>query len=342
MVISRRNTLAAYLLAGAFLALSGAVAADPRPVLEVKETSQDGGVVEEGSVVKFKFVVTNRGEADLEVPRVKPSCGCTVPQWEKLIKPGQEGTIEAEMRTDYFRGQVNKHLTVFTNDPDHAQVELTITARVTPLVEITPNMVAMLSVEDQPVTQEFTVQRTGGHPMKILQVIANAPYLKTEVTPLSGEGSYKVTVTATPDTPLGRSVVPIVVKTDLEKAANRMITLMLDRGIVTTPPMVFWGILPPELKTPMQGIVTISRRSGSFHVTGVTIDDAKLQTKLETVRDGSEYRVTVTYAGGWDTGLTKKMLTITTDDRKQPVIEVPVQAVIQTKTAEAAPSGAAF
>ncbi|MCL6615228.1 MAG: hypothetical protein K6U03_11565 [Firmicutes bacterium] len=85
------------------------------------------------------------------------------------------------------------------------------------------------------------------------------------------------------------------------------------------------------MKTPRQASVTILRNPPPFHVTSVTVDDPLLAPKLETVRDGAEYRVTVTYAGGWDMGLRRQTLTVTTDDPKQPVIKIPVQAVVQAK-----------
>jgi hypothetical protein len=47
--------------------------------------------------------------------------------------------------------------------------------------------------------------------------------------------------------------------------------------------------------------------------------------------------VTVIYAGGWDTGVRRQTLTVTTDDPKQPVIEIPVRAVVQAKIAHAPP-----
>jgi hypothetical protein len=301
--------------------------AGPQPLMEVKETAQDGGVVEEGTVVHFRFTVANRGEGDLLIQRVKPSCGCTVAKWEPMIKAGAEAAIEGEMNTEYFRGAVTKHLTVFSNDPNRPQLELTITARVNPLVEIKPGNAAMLAVDDKPATHEFTLERTGGKPMQIVRVVANAPYIKAESTPLPGEGRYKVTVTATTDTPAGRNVIPVTVQTDLPKGAMRMLMVTVDRGIVTVPPMVFYGILPPKLQAPMQAAISLSRHSGPFHVTEATADDPKLQVKLETVREGAEYRVTVTYPGGC--GLVRKTLTIKTDDPKQQVITIPIQAVIQ-------------
>jgi hypothetical protein len=317
-----------------------AASADPatavpttRPVIEVRELEKDGGTVEEGSIVKIQFKVVNRGKADLQIERVKPDCGCSVAHWEKLIKPGAEGAIEVEVHTDYFRGSVTKHLTVFSNDPLQPELRLAVSAHVTPLVDVTPGTVAMVAVDEAPATQEFTLQRAGGHPLKIVEVIPNAPYLRTEVTPLPGPGSYKLKVTATMDTPPGRNVVPVVVKTDMPRANMLTLIMTVDRGIVTVPPMVFFGILPKELKTPSVAAVTISRRSGSFHITEAKLDDPKLEAKLETLREGTEYRVTVTYAGGWDQGFARKTLTLTTDDPKQPVLTIPVQAVVQVEGA---------
>jgi hypothetical protein len=93
--------------------------------------------------------------------------------------------------------------------------------------------------------------------------------------------------------------------------------------------MVFYGMLPRDIKSPSLAAVTISRQSGGFHIMETTLDDPKLAAKLETVRDGAEYRVTVTYAGGWEPGFIRKTLTVTTDDPRQSVIKIPVQAVVQ-------------
>src|SRR2546428_13263944 len=105
--------LSAALLARAVVAGAAAGTGGPRPMIEVRETLKDGGVVEEGTVVPFRFEVANRGQADLEIAQVKPSCGCTVAKWVRVIKPGAHGTIEAQMNTLYFRNSVTKHMTIF-------------------------------------------------------------------------------------------------------------------------------------------------------------------------------------------------------------------------------------
>jgi uncharacterized protein DUF1573 len=329
--------LGALLLAPAAVAVAETGTDGPRPMIEVPETLKNGGVVEEGTVVPVQFVVTNGGQADLEIAQVKPSCGCTVVKWERVIKPGAHGTIAAQMHTDYFRNAVTKHMTIFSNDPARPQVELTITARVLPLVKISPDPDALLVVEDKPATQEFTLERSGGHPMKILQVIPYAPYLKAETTPLPGPGRYHLTVTALPDAPLGRSKAAVVVWTDLQQGGALTFIITVDRGIVPIPPMVFYGFVPHEMTTPRQAAVTILRNAPPFHVKSVAVSDPHLAAKLETVRDGAEYRVTVTYAGGWDPGRRQQTLTVTTDDPQQPVIEIPVQAFVLAKIANAPP-----
>ena len=103
----------------------------------------------------------------------------------------------------------------------------------------------------------------------------------------------------------------------------------------TTPDMPyeavpnFFQAPPGDLPTPQQATVTLLRQKGAFHLKGATLDDPKLQAKVETVRDGQEYRITVSYAGGWEAGVVQKQLTITTDDPKQPEMKIPVHAMVQ-------------
>ena len=101
--------------------------------------------------------------------------------------------------------------------------------------------------------------------------------------------------------------------------------------------MLFYGLLPNEIKAPVQAALTLTRRPRPFHVKSISVDDPKLAPRLETVREGAEYRVTVTYAGGWGPGLKRQMLTVTTDDPVQPTLQIPIQAVIQVKATNLPP-----
>jgi hypothetical protein len=112
----------------------------------------------------------------------------------------------------------------------------------------------------------------------------------------------------------------------------------VERGIVTVPPALFFGVVPQEIQTPREAVATLVRSSTPFHIKSVTSSDPRLGARLDTVRDGAEYRLTVSYAGGWDPGVQRRRLTVTTDDPKQPVIEIGVQAAIQAKIARSPPA----
>jgi hypothetical protein len=330
-----RSGLAAFtagLVAVAWLAFPAAAEPEstvaPAPLMEARETAQDGGTVEQTSIVKYRFLIANRGQADLELQRVETSCGCTVPKWDRIIPPGKEGLVEAILDTTIFRGPIAKTLTVHTNDPSQRQIKLTMTATVTPLVLVTPGEVALFSLEDQPVTHQFTVARPSGGSLKVLEVVTSQPYLKTQVTPLAGGNRYQLVVTATPDTPMGRTTVPVVVKTDLPGPGTRTITLILERGIVAMPPRIYWSWTGGEVKPPVRTSVLISRQKRPFRVTGATVDDPKLEAEVRTLREGEEYRVILTYTGGWAGGTIRRALTVTTDDPKQPEIRIPVEATL--------------
>ncbi len=305
----------------------------PAPIIEFKALKQDGGTVEEGTILKFHFVVANRGSSDLEIKEVQKSCGCTVARWDKLIPRGKNGSIDAEVNTLHFRGPIMKHLTVITNDPRQPLVELNLSANVTPLVQVEPGIVALLTVEDQPATQIFILERPGRRAMKITQVISSTPFLKTDLRPLPEPGRYQLTVTATMETPMGRSPTPILVKTDVERAETVTITLIVDRGIVTTPPMLFYSVPTGEMKEPISNVVTVMRQKPGFHVTGASVDDPKLKVEVRPAIAGSDYRINLTYTGGWEAGLLHRTLTVTTDDPKQPVLTIPVQAMVQNPAA---------
>jgi len=91
----------------------------------------------QSDVVDFPFRVGNVGDAALTV-QVKPSCGCTVAEYDKTIEPGKEGVIRAKLDTKGMKGLVRKSLTVLTNDPEHKSTTLWISVNVETPIDIFP------------------------------------------------------------------------------------------------------------------------------------------------------------------------------------------------------------
>jgi len=79
-------------------------------------TEHDFGIVKEGEKVVHVFEVLNAGNADLLIQSVHPSCGCTMPKYDKKpIRPGRKGSIEVVFDTKGRSGIQRKTVTVVTN-----------------------------------------------------------------------------------------------------------------------------------------------------------------------------------------------------------------------------------
>ena len=97
-------------------------------------TKHDFGTIkqEDGDVTAY-FDFTNEGTAPLLITNVRTSCGCTRPTWPKEpIEPGKKGTISATYRASTRPNYFSKTITVYSNDPEHASVVLSITGNVKP------------------------------------------------------------------------------------------------------------------------------------------------------------------------------------------------------------------
>ncbi len=85
------------------------------PVLQFVSEVHDFGDIPQGKPVSVEFKFKNTGKTDLILAAVKPSCGCTTPEWpQEPIAPGQTGVIKATFNAANA-GPFNKAITVTSN-----------------------------------------------------------------------------------------------------------------------------------------------------------------------------------------------------------------------------------
>lgn len=87
-----------------------------KPTIDFKTTEHNfGDAVKQHQPVKCDFNFTNNGDQPLVITNVKPSCGCTTPEWPKNpIMPGESGVITAEYNAAAL-GSFDKTITVTSN-----------------------------------------------------------------------------------------------------------------------------------------------------------------------------------------------------------------------------------
>src|SRR4051794_12538343 len=189
--------------------------AEKSPRLTIVEPVKDYGTIAKGEKLDWSFVIKNTGDTDLQIIAAKPGCGCTVADFDKVIKPGETGKVTAHVDTTAFAGPIAKTVTLETNDPTTPTSQLTIHAIVKPYVEAFPagfvrfnllqgeadsQSVMLYSEEDEPfqVTKiELPVDPTTNEPVKWIKTtfdkVADADKAPNVGRP--GQDQYKVNIT---------------------------------------------------------------------------------------------------------------------------------------------------
>jgi hypothetical protein len=81
-----------------------------------KEYEHSFGKVTEGEKLSYMFTFENKGTSDIVISSATPSCGCTVPKFDKKpVPPGSTGNIEVIFDTAGRFGMQTKTVTVKSN-----------------------------------------------------------------------------------------------------------------------------------------------------------------------------------------------------------------------------------
>ena len=95
----------------------------PVTTIEFAEEVFDFGEIKEGTIARHTFEFTNSGTHPLKVTNVKPSCGCTTPNWSKeVIAPGEKGFVEVEFNSRGRLGVQHKSITLSLNTESQRKV----------------------------------------------------------------------------------------------------------------------------------------------------------------------------------------------------------------------------
>jgi hypothetical protein len=105
----------------------------PGPKIVLEPKSLDLGKIKQGTVKSIELGLINGGEGTLEIRQVQPSCGCTAALVsKKTLAPGEKGIVSITFNSTNFRGKVEKHVAISSNDPATPYVDFAFTADIEP------------------------------------------------------------------------------------------------------------------------------------------------------------------------------------------------------------------
>ncbi|HEY0515285.1 MAG TPA: DUF1573 domain-containing protein [Thermoanaerobaculia bacterium] len=332
---------AAFLVAASLLAdTKPGAKPGAKPKVVVAEPIKDVGSISKGDKIVHDFVIKNEGDADLQITNVQPACGCTVAQFDKVIKPGQTGKVHAVVDTTTFSGPIAKGISVFTNDPATPQVELTLRAKVEPYISVKPGYARYIIVQGEP--QEGNIAQSlwapDGSAWDITGIDSPYPYLKVtyreakpeERAPDAKGKQWQVEMKLASDAKVGPLSDYVTVHTThpKQKIVQIPVSGFVRPVIAVTPPVADFGKI--ELKEPLRKAVNIRNfATESIKVTGIDPNLPRgIEAKLEPLQEGREYQVRVILHPELGKGPFTGKVTVHTDSPKVPTIDIEFKGIV--------------
>lgn len=97
------------------------------PQLKIDKSIHDFGKIKENQSVSTKFTLTNTGASPLIIRQTKSNCSCTLAKTGKeTLQPGESTDLEVTFNSEGRRGNQQKSVTVFSNDPRAAAQRVTV------------------------------------------------------------------------------------------------------------------------------------------------------------------------------------------------------------------------
>lgn len=114
------------------------------PSLSVEKEKHDFGTIDDSQSQTTSFKFKNTGTGPLTISDVHGSCGCTVPKLAKTTyAPGESGEFTVTFNPHGKKGPQNQTVTITSNDPQRATRQVTISANVSPMVSVDPQVLQL-------------------------------------------------------------------------------------------------------------------------------------------------------------------------------------------------------
>ena len=262
-------------------------------------------------VAEAKFGFVNPGKSEVTIESVKSSCGCTVPTLAKTAyAPGERGEVTARFNIGDRRGAQAATIRVSVKG-EREPVMLTLNVTIPEVAKLTPPLLVW-GPGEKPEAKTIEVVAVPSQPMRVVKATSSAPDFEVRVETIEEAAKYRIVVKPRSTERQGFAVLNIETKIKegvkvLRAYAQVRSNTQAGAGMKGTA-MPAWPAQPattaeldPALLAWDQGSAptpkTISVRAsagGTVTVSKVTPSTANFDASVETVKEPSEYRITVT------------------------------------------------
>ncbi|MDQ2969684.1 MAG: DUF1573 domain-containing protein [Acidobacteriota bacterium] len=316
---------------------SKAVVAAPK--IEVVPETKDAGIVAKGQVIETTFVVKNNGGSDLLISDARPGCGCTVANYDRVIKPGAEGKVVTSVDTKAFTGPISKSVLLVSNDPERGQINLFIKATVKPFVDILPQPYVRVAIVKGDSDSRDVILLSEEKTFKPTIAEVSQNYVKAEIAPAGEKDKipghpgeqYRVRITVTPDAPEGLLNAPVRIATGVSQQPMIEIPIsgVVRARVSVTPVLVNFGNFTAGKDPITRNIVVTNNKPGTpVKVTRAEVSIPGFITDVVPTQEGISYTVVVKAGDKIRKGALDGTVKLYTTDKEKPMIELPLRGEV--------------
>jgi hypothetical protein len=237
--IMLRHTL---VLAAVLLGTAGSARADSWADALFDGLSHDFGTTQHGLLRTHTFTITNTTGKPVHIASARVSCGCLSTALSRYdIPPGETGYLVVNMDTNRFNGVWAKVVYVRFDQPESAEVRLTIQANSRGDVTVTPTALAFGQVTPGAEAKANVTLTLGEANVSIVNVQTDSGFIEAKATPLPREGgsaTFQITAQLRPNLPVGSWYSTVWLTTNNSTMARVSIPVTVEVKAPSAPPKV--------------------------------------------------------------------------------------------------------
>lgn len=301
------------------------------PLLKVDSDAFDFGVLRLGQEARHPFVLTNAGNAPLEILEATPGPGCGLPDgFPKKIDVGQSARLTVSVDTVDTAGKFDRSVTLKTNDAVQPVVHLRLVGQCRPPLEARPRVISFGKIiSDQPQHESVTITNHADESVRVTLATPSDDKFSYELVETVPGAEFKLFVTIKPPYFPGRIAQEAVLKTSFGVQPEMKIRVLgfVPPRLEITPPAIFLG---NEKRQPLsdKGVTKVllfsNNGASPVHLQKLESDDPRLTLSQSTIIEGKAYRILVQFPPDYQQPPGTTAVSLHTDDPYQSVVRVPV------------------
>jgi len=262
-----------------------------------------------------------------------------VAKYDKVIPPGQEGTIQMVIEGKKVHGNFTKSAAISSNDPDHGTMTISMAGQIVPYISVKPGgQLYLQGQHGDPVQKSVTLKSNEEDlDFKITKIESNMDDKITyDFAPSEEEpGAWVVDVWKNPRLPTMNTYGSLFVHTNSKNASVKTVQVrVITKGAITVQPKsVNFGTIKFGMNGETADLVTknviVLKTKGEFEIQEVKFNTAGFSAEWSPVVEGKRYNILVTFQPPEKKQPRQTLvgeMTVKTNDPREPELRVKLVA----------------